>query len=114
MIQLLGETIHRIPPEVEEELEELENLESLESLESIENIKPFINIDIYMEKYDKRSQILYNKTDFNNHLICQLPCIFKCCKCKRNNTVFVPIEIVSQFCLFCGTPNYIKREKHIK
>jgi hypothetical protein len=62
-----------------------------------------------MEKINKRREILYNKTDFNRHLICQLPCIFKCCKCKRNNTIVVTTETLSQHCLFCGTPNYVKR-----
>jgi hypothetical protein len=66
---------------------------------------------MYMEKYNKRSEILYNKTDFNSNLICQLPSIFKCCKCKRNNTIMVSSETKSQFCLFCGTPNYIKTKK---
>jgi hypothetical protein len=64
-----------------------------------------------MEKNDKRKEILYQKTEFNNHLICQLPCIFKCCKCKRNNSIVVPNEVLSQSCLFCGTPNYVKRER---
>lgn len=62
-----------------------------------------------MDKNDKRKQILYQKTDFNRHLICQLPSIFKCCKCKRNNNINSK-ELLSQYCLFCGTPNYIKRE----
>lgn len=64
-----------------------------------------------MYNNDKRKQMLYQKTDYNNHLICQLPGIFKCCKCKRNNNIMVSKEILSQSCLFCGTPNYIKREK---
>lgn len=56
-----------------------------------------------------RLQILYQKTDFNNSKICQLPGIFKCCKCKRNNsTPNSSLEIV--LCLFCGTPNQIKKE----
>mgnify|MGYP003332605306 FL=1 len=58
-----------------------------------------------------RIQILYQKTDFNNHKICQLPGIIKCCKCKRNNSIMVAPNILSQNCLFCGTPNYVKREK---
>ena len=66
-----------------------------------------------MEK-DKRKQILYQKTDFNNNLICQLSTIFKCCKCKRNNNIVVPENILAQSCLFCGTPNYVKREKNYK
>ena len=64
-----------------------------------------------MEKHNKRNEILYQKTDFNRHLICQFPCIFKCCKCKRNNTISVSSEILSQPCLFCGTPNYVKSER---
>ena len=48
---------------------------------------------------------------FNNHLICQLPGIFKCCKCKRNNNTMVAPNVLSQSCLFCGTPNYVKRER---
>ena len=59
---------------------------------------------------DKRKQILYQKTEFNSHLICQFPCIFKCCKCKQNNNTLVSEGILSQSCLFCGTPNYVKRE----
>jgi hypothetical protein len=60
---------------------------------------------------NNRLQILYQKTDFNNHLICQLPTILKCCKCKRNNDIVVPNNILVQACLFCGTPNYVKRER---
>lgn len=64
-----------------------------------------------MNKNDKRKEILYQKTDFNTHLICQLPTIFKCCKCKRNNNIVVCQTVLSQSCLFCGTPNYVKRER---
>lgn len=64
-----------------------------------------------MNKNDKRKEILYKKTDFNNHLICQLSTIFKCCKCKRNNNIIEEAGTLSQFCLFCGTPNYVKRER---
>ena len=60
-----------------------------------------------MDKNDKKKQILYQKTDFNHYLICQLPCIFKCCKCKKNNNILVEQNKVSQLCIFCGTPNYI-------
>jgi len=63
-------------------------------------------------KNNIRQQILYQKTDFNSYLICQLPNIVKCCKCKRNNTIVVPDNILVQPCLFCGTPNYVKREKN--
>jgi hypothetical protein len=63
---------------------------------------------------NKRKEILYQKTAFNNHLICQFSNIFKCCKCKKNNTVFIINNNLSQNCIFCGTPNYIKkREKSI-
>jgi len=65
-------------------------------------------------KHYSRQQMLYQKTDFNNHLICQLPTILKCCKCKRNNTIVVPDNILVQSCLFCGTPNYVKRERERK
>ena len=58
---------------------------------------------------NNRNQILYQKKEFNNHKICQLPGIFKCCKCKRNNTVIVAVNTLNQNCLFCGTPNYIKK-----
>jgi len=59
---------------------------------------------------DKRKQMVYQKTEFNNHLICHLPCIFKCSKCKRYNDILVLPKVLSQSCLFCGTPNYVKRE----
>jgi hypothetical protein len=62
-----------------------------------------------MEK-DKRKQIIYQKTEFNNHLICQLPNILKCCKCKRNNNFNTENNDLFTMCLFCGTPNYIKRK----
>jgi len=63
-----------------------------------------------MNKNDKRTQLLYQKTDFNRHLICQLPSIIKCIKCKRNNNI-ISKDLLNQLCLFCGTPNYIKREQ---
>ena len=56
-----------------------------------------------------RSQMLYQKTSFNNHKICQLSGIFKCCKCKKNNMIVVDINHKAQMCLFCGTPNLIKK-----
>ncbi len=56
-----------------------------------------------------RLQILYQKTDFNHHQICQLQNIFKCCKCKKNNSIMVKHNELVQNCLFCGTPNYIKK-----
>jgi serine/threonine protein kinase len=59
---------------------------------------------------DKRKQMLYQKTDFNNHKICQLNNIFKCCKCKRNNNCDILSKSLAQSCLFCGTPNYVAPE----
>jgi hypothetical protein len=56
-----------------------------------------------------RLQLLYQKTDFNSSKICQLNGIFRCCKCKKNNTVFIDPNNKFQLCLFCGTPNYIKK-----
>ena len=61
-------------------------------------------------KNNHRLQMLYQKNDFNNHLICQLNSIFKCSKCKKNNTLMVETNNNVQFCLFCGTPNLVKRE----
>ncbi len=58
---------------------------------------------------NRRLQLLYQKTDFNHHKICQLPSIFKCCKCKKNNTIMMNKFLDSQLCLFCGTPNSIKK-----
>jgi hypothetical protein len=57
-----------------------------------------------------RLQILYQKTDFNSHKVCQLNGVFKCCKCKKNNTLMVDPNKLVQFCLFCGTPNQVKKE----
>jgi hypothetical protein len=57
-----------------------------------------------------RLQMLYQKTDFNSHKVCQLNGIFKCCKCKKNNTLMVNTSTLIQFCLFCGTPNQMKKE----
>ena len=56
-----------------------------------------------------RLQMLYQKTDFNPSKICQLNGIFKCCKCKKNNSMMVEPNNLVQLCLFCGTPNYIKK-----
>ena len=58
---------------------------------------------------NNRLQILYQKTDFNHHQICQLQTIFKCCKCKKNNNIVN--NTLAQNCLFCGTPNYVKNIK---
>jgi len=52
----------------------------------------------------------YQKTEFNSHNICQLNGIFKCCKCKKNNNLMVNPNTLVQFCLFCGTPNQVKKE----
>jgi hypothetical protein len=60
-----------------------------------------------MKKPDIREQIKYQKTEFNSYLICQLPSIFKCSKCKKNNNILVEKNVISQNCLFCGTPNYV-------
>jgi len=58
---------------------------------------------------NKRKQMLYQKTDFNSHKICQLPGIFICCKCKKNNSYTITnVATFVQNCLFCGTPNYVK------
>ena len=53
-------------------------------------------------------QLLYQKTDFNHHKICQLNNIFKCCKCKKNNSVLTANSL--QYCMFCGTPNDTKKK----
>ena len=59
---------------------------------------------------NKRNMFIINKTDFNHHNISQLSSIYKCCKCKRNNNI-IDIKTLSQNCFFCGTPNYIKKER---
>ena len=60
-----------------------------------------------------RLQMLYQKTDFNPSKICQLNGIFKCCKCKKNNSMMVEPNNLVQLCLFCGTPNLVKRDKPV-
>jgi hypothetical protein len=62
-----------------------------------------------MNNNNNRLQKLYQKTDFNSSKICQLTNVFKCCKCKKNNSVMVEPNILIQLCLFCGTPNSIKK-----
>jgi hypothetical protein len=57
---------------------------------------------------NNRLQILYQKTEFNHHQICQLQGIFKCCKCKKNNSMMVKPDEKVQLCLFCGMPNNVK------
>lgn len=76
----------------------------LELLEDIKN-----NLETYYNMNKHRLQILYQKTDFNSSRICQFNSIFKCCKCKKNNTVMVEPNKLVQLCLFCGTPNYVKK-----
>ena len=56
---------------------------------------------------NNKNQKLYQKTEFNNHKICQLNNVFKCCKCKKNNTILS--NLLVHHCLFCGTPNYTKK-----
>lgn len=56
---------------------------------------------------NNRVQILYQKTDFNHHKICQLNGIYKCCKCRKNNNSTTDNSF--QICLFCGTPNQAKK-----
>jgi hypothetical protein len=63
---------------------------------------------------NNRLQILYQKTDFNHHKICQLNNIFKCCKCKKNNSIMVEQNINVQLCLFCGMPNNVKNNIKIR
>uniref|UniRef100_A0A6C0EQY7 Uncharacterized protein n=1 Tax=viral metagenome TaxID=1070528 RepID=A0A6C0EQY7_9ZZZZ len=58
---------------------------------------------------DNRSQILYQKTDFNSSLICMLPNIFRCSKCKKNNVIHYKANIYLQMCAFCGMPNLVKK-----
>lgn len=61
-----------------------------------------------------RIQMLYQKTDFNHYNICQMNGIFRCCKCKKNNSLSERINNNlknMQLCLFCGTPNSIQNKK---
>lgn len=55
-----------------------------------------------------RHQMLYQKNDFNSSKICHLNGVYKCCKCKKNNTLLVNEKSSFQLCLFCGTPNDIR------
>jgi hypothetical protein len=57
----------------------------------------------------QKKQIKYQKTDFNYSKICMFPNIFKCSRCKHNNTIQPKAGIIYQNCLFCGNPNYIKK-----
>ena len=59
---------------------------------------------------EQKKQILYQKTEFNNSKICMFPNIFKCSKCKQNNTTNNKDGVIYQNCLFCGNPNYIKKK----
>ena len=65
---------------------------------------------MYTKYMDKRSQMLYQKTDFNSSLICMLPNIFRCSKCKQNNCIHYKTEIYIQYCSFCGMPNLVKKK----
>jgi transcription elongation factor Elf1 len=47
---------------------------------------------------------LQQKTEFNNWSISMLSTIFRCSKCKKNNTILKNTK--SQKCIFCGNPNY--------
>jgi hypothetical protein len=58
----------------------------------------------------QRRQQLYQKTEFNSSKICMLSSIFKCSKCKHNNTIVSKTGLNYQNCLFCGNPNYIKKK----
>jgi len=62
-----------------------------------------------MNNNNRRLQLLYQKTNFNSHKICQLYNIFKCCKCKKNNTIVMDENQIFQLCIFCGTPNAVKK-----
>lgn len=63
-----------------------------------------------MNNSNHRKQILYQKTEFNNHKICQLDGIFKCCKCSKNNTTIYNTKNMFQYCMFCGTPNLTQKK----
>ena len=54
--------------------------------------------------------MLYQKTDFNHHNICQLSGIFKCIKCKKNNSLMIEPNTTVQLCIFCGMPNHVKKQ----
>jgi hypothetical protein len=47
------------------------------------------------------------KSTNNIGFIYKLSNIFKCNKCKKNNSI-INDKLVFQNCLFCGNPNYIK------
>lgn len=59
---------------------------------------------------NKNKQLIYQKNEFNRSLICMLPNIFKCSKCRHNNTIQFQSTLISQKCLFCGNPNYIRKK----
>jgi len=63
---------------------------------------------------NNRLQMLYQKTEFNNHKICQLNGIYKCCKCKKNNSLIQSSIQSVQYCSFCGTPNSVKNIEQFK
>ena len=65
---------------------------------------------------DRRKQMIYQKNEFNNSSICILQTIFKCSKCKKNNTILGENKNIQnvqnvQNCLFCGNPNSILKKK---
>lgn len=60
-------------------------------------------------KQNNRNELLYQKNQFNSSLICMLPNIIKCCKCKKNNIIKLEDKNIFQYCVFCGNPNYVKK-----
>jgi hypothetical protein len=68
-----------------------------------------ISLVISMNENQRRQQ-MYEKTEFNFSKICMLDNIFKCSKCKHNNTIYPKAGIIYQHCMFCGNPNYIKKK----
>ena len=57
----------------------------------------------------QKDQIIYEKNIFNNSKIYVLSNIFRCNKCKHNNTIQKKEGVFFQNCLFCGNPNYTKK-----
>lgn len=70
---------------------------------------PFADINKVVYMNNHRRQMLYQKTDFSHHHIRHLPNVFKCCKCRKHNTIMVELTSPVQLCVFCGTPNHTKR-----
>ena len=75
-----------------------------------------INNHIIMDRnnINNRKQLISQKTEFNRSLICHLPNIFKCSKCKHNNTVHISSQMIYQICMFCGNPNYLSSKRVVK